>query len=45
MTVLLEADHLTCGYGKIVAVRDLDLQLVGGEVLAVRDSFLGSPVT
>ncbi|MFM2073462.1 MAG: High-affinity branched-chain amino acid transport ATP-binding protein LivF [Actinomycetota bacterium] len=35
MTVLLEADHLTCGYGKIVAVRDLDLQLVGGEVLAV----------
>ncbi|MDO8361921.1 MAG: ABC transporter ATP-binding protein [Actinomycetota bacterium] len=35
MTALLEASNLVCGHGKIVAVRSLDLELVGGQVLAV----------
>jgi branched-chain amino acid transport system ATP-binding protein len=35
MSVILEAEKLVCGYGKIVAVRELDLALTSGEVLAV----------
>jgi len=35
VTVVLEASNLTCGYGKIVAVRDIDLTLSGGEVVAI----------
>ncbi len=35
MTTVLEALDLTCGYGKIVAVRDIGLKLDGGQVLAI----------
>jgi branched-chain amino acid transport system ATP-binding protein len=35
MTAVLETKGLVCGYGKIVAVRELDLTLTSGEVLAV----------
>ena len=35
MTVVLEAKDLTCGYGKIVAVRDIDFQIEAGQVLAI----------
>jgi branched-chain amino acid transport system ATP-binding protein len=35
MSAVLEAKGLVCGYGKIVAVRGLDLVLSSGEVLAV----------
>jgi branched-chain amino acid transport system ATP-binding protein len=35
VTAILEAKQLSCGYGKIVAVREVDLELAAGEVLAV----------
>jgi ABC-type branched-subunit amino acid transport system ATPase component len=33
--VLMSADSLTCGYGKIAVVRDLDLQVRAGEILTL----------
>ena len=35
MTAVLEAQGLTCGYGKIVAVRDFDFEVGAGEVMAI----------
>jgi branched-chain amino acid transport system ATP-binding protein len=35
VTAVLEAKQLTCGYGKIVAVRNVDLEIAEGEVLAI----------
>jgi branched-chain amino acid transport system ATP-binding protein len=35
MTTVLKADKLTGGYGKIVAIRDIDLDLEAGQVTAV----------
>lgn len=35
MTAMLTATELKCGYGKIVAVRPLDLELRAGEVTAI----------
>jgi branched-chain amino acid transport system ATP-binding protein len=35
VTNVLETKDLVCGYGKIVAARDINLALQGGEVLAV----------
>ena len=35
MTAVLETRDLTCGYGKVVAVRNLDLELEHGKVMAV----------
>jgi branched-chain amino acid transport system ATP-binding protein len=35
VTIVLEAKDLTCGYGKIVAVRDIDFQVESGQVLAI----------
>jgi ABC-type branched-subunit amino acid transport system ATPase component len=33
--VLMSAERLTCGYGKIAVVRDLDLEVREGEILAL----------
>ncbi|MFI5953925.1 ABC transporter ATP-binding protein [Cryptosporangium sp. NPDC051539] len=35
MTVLIEAKGLTCGYGKLPVVRDLDLTVSAGEVVCL----------
>lgn len=35
MTTVLETKQLSCGYGKIVVVRDVDLELRSGEVVAI----------
>jgi branched-chain amino acid transport system ATP-binding protein len=35
MSMVLEAKQLVCGYGSIVALRDINVQLSPGEVLAV----------
>jgi branched-chain amino acid transport system ATP-binding protein len=35
VTAVLEARQLTCGYGRIVAVRNIDVQVPSGEVLAI----------
>ena len=35
MTATLKASGLVCGHGKVVAVRPLDMEVSGGEVLAI----------